>query len=117
MGNTFRSAILLSACAISVVAPAVSAALDTTNVPRLNAKVLQYCNDHMGERVGNGQCSALAVQAIHAAGGRGRSKAYPAWNDYVWGKEICFIEGTEKGTHVSSGVLGDVKPGDIAQFS
>jgi hypothetical protein len=84
----------------------------------LNKRVLRYCNDNMGKSVGNGQCAALAVQALKAAGARPKEpQGYPAWNDYVWGKEVCMIEGTADGTRVASGSLDDVEPGDIAQFS
>src|SRR5437016_3054130 len=105
MCHKFACALLLITSCISMPAPPVMAATDTGSIPPLNARVLQYCDEHMGQCVGNGQCSALAVQAIHAAGGRGRSKPYPAWNDYVWGKEVCFIEGTPNGTKVSSGSM------------
>jgi hypothetical protein len=84
----------------------------------LNKRVMQYCNDNIGKRVGDGQCAALAVQALRSAGAKPKGRnGYPAWNDYVWGKEICMIEGTPDGTKVSSGSLDDVEPGDIAQFS
>src|SRR5437588_425038 len=107
MKTKFNNLWVIFLCA-SVAEPFPSFAEDDA-IPPINAKVLQYCNDHMGQKVGNGQCAGLAVQAIDAAGGRGRDKPYPAWNDYVWGREVCFIEGTESGTKVSSGSLSDVK--------
>jgi hypothetical protein len=93
-----------------------AACADAPNM--LDLRVLEYCNKNVEKSIGNGQCAALAVQALRYAGARPKAgKGYPAWNDYVWGREVCMIEGTPEGTKVSSGSLESVQPGDIAQFS
>lgn len=65
--------------------------------------VLDQARRHTGKRVGDGECFALADQALRKAGYRTAKDFAPvtADADYVWGK------------HVS---LDDVKPGDIIQF-
>jgi hypothetical protein len=111
--NRFFASMMLSTLLLTAL-PAAKG--DSANP--LNRRVLQYCNENLGKRVGNGQCAGLAAQALRHAGARPRAaKGYPAWNDYVWGKQVCLIEGSTDGTRVTSGSLDDVQPGDIAQFS
>ena len=107
-----------SLCALILVAIPICSANSAELSDPLNKRVLEYCNANLGKTVGNGECAGLAVQALYAAGARPKAaKGFPAWNDYVWGKEVCLIEGTAEGTKVSSGSLDSVEPGDIAQFS
>jgi len=116
--------VLNDKCVVSLVALTLAAIATCSAVGSaelsdpLNKRVIDYCNANIGKTVGNGECAALAVQALRAAGASPKAaKGYPAWNDYVWGKQDCFIEGTDNGTKVSQGSLDDVEPGDIAQFS
>jgi len=60
----------------------------------LNEKVLSFALDQMGKKVGNGQCTMLAVEALAFAG------ASPSLG-YEFGREIPQSE---------------MKPGDILQF-
>jgi len=84
----------------------------------VNTRVLEYCKDNLGNMVGNGECAALGVQALRAAGAKPRSKeGFPTNRDYVWGKLVLFLEGTPEGTKVTTGSVEDIQPGDIAQFS
>ncbi len=39
-------------------------------IPELNKKVLQFAKDHLGKKVGDGECAVLAVQALQSAGRR-----------------------------------------------
>ena len=63
-------------------------------LPDLNAKVLQFAQGQLGQRVGDGQCYALAAEALKAAGAR------PP-------------QGREFGTPVA---LADALPGDVITF-
>jgi hypothetical protein len=71
------------------------------DAPSVNEKVLQYAKDHVGEKVGNGQCTALAFEALRFAG----AKRFPPSGDdadYVWGKRLASLK--------------EAKPGDVLQF-
>ncbi len=63
----------------------------------LNEQVVEYAVSKLGQKVGNGQCSTLAVEALRHAGARIRRR-----DDGKWGDELKS--------------LLDVKAGDIAQF-
>jgi hypothetical protein len=65
-------------------------------VPLLNQQVLAFARQHLGKRVGNGECWTLAADAITAAGGE-RPRGY------VHGRELRPGE--------------TVLPGDIMQFN
>lgn len=69
--------------------------------PSINDKVLQYAKDHVGEKVGNGECTSLAVEALRFAG----AKRFPPVGvdaDFVWGKPLDSLK--------------QAKPGDVLQF-
>lgn len=69
----------------------------------LGALVLQFVRDHLGGRVGNGECFALADGALRNAGALSAADfgTVTADGDYVWGTAVS---------------LAQVQPGDIAQF-
>jgi hypothetical protein len=77
----------------------------------LNTQVLNYAKNHLGVRVGDGQCATLAVEAVKAAGGKPFSQLGPTGSNanYVWGRKITTLT-------PSSGSLSAIKPGDIIQF-
>jgi len=83
-------------------------------VPRrtyVNSQVFTYAKTHVGKQVGDGQCSALVVAPVAAAGGKPYSELGPTGPDadYVWGELITTI------TH-AGGWPAAVEPGDIIQF-
>jgi hypothetical protein len=83
----------------------------------LGAKVVAYCADHLGEIVGNGECSALAVQSLNAAGAKRRiGKDNPAQGDYVWGRLALIVTGGDEHATFEAGKPSDIRPGDIIQF-
>jgi hypothetical protein len=63
----------------------------------VNEKVLEFARSKLGERVGDGECTALAVEALRHAGA-----ARPRPRSGVWGDEL--------------GSLRDARPGDVLQF-
>ncbi len=70
-------------------------------LPPLNASVLEYARDHLGEKVTNGQCTSLAVEALRVAG----AKRFPMGGtegDFVWGRPVESFK--------------DALPGDVLQF-
>ena len=63
----------------------------------LNEQVVEYARSKLGQKVGDGQCSTLAAQALRHAGARIRRG-----DGGTWGDELkSFL---------------DAKPGDIVQF-
>lgn len=69
----------------------------------LGAQVVNFARDRITSRVGDGQCFALADQALRNAGARSASDfgTVTPNADYVWGTQVN---------------LSDVRPGDIIQF-
>ncbi len=66
-----------------------------TTVPSLNKAILAFAVEKIGQQVGDGECAALAVEALKA------TDAKP--NDgYVWGTPVD---------------IADMQPGDIIQFT
>jgi hypothetical protein len=63
----------------------------------LNEKVVEYARSKLGEKVGDGQCSSLAAEALRYAGGRRRRGEGGTWGDEL--KSML-----------------DAKAGDIVQF-
>jgi hypothetical protein len=63
----------------------------------LNDKVVEFARSKLGQQVGNGQCTALAAEALRHSGGSRRGA-----RQGVWGDELESLQ--------------DAKPGDILQF-
>jgi hypothetical protein len=77
----------------------------------VNARVLTYAQNHLGQQVGDGACFALGDSAVAAAGGKRTSELGPTGPDaaYVWGDLITTLT-------PSGGSPAGVQPGDIIQF-
>ena len=69
----------------------------------LGAQIVTFAVSKAGQRVGDGQCFALADQALKALGARSAADfgTVTADADYKWGTQVS---------------LADVRPGDIVQF-
>ena len=84
--------------------------------PLLNQKIVNFCEEHLGRKVGNGNCYALAHCALIDAGARAKFPDYPGKGDYVWGDLVYYME--RDGAAVkSSGNTDFILPGDVIQFS
>jgi len=95
--------------------------------PGMGDRVVAFCKQHKGKRVGNGECTSLAAAALRAAGakmhGWGDSKGGEPRRgdngretDFNWGELIYVLE--RDGTKFkATGQIKDVRPGDIIQFS
>jgi hypothetical protein len=84
----------------------------------LNARVVQFCQAHIGAKVGDGQCSALAYYALQAAGAKDLNdfKNFPAEGDYVWGKHVYTVT-ARRGRAAQNPVGGHrIRPGDVVQY-
>jgi hypothetical protein len=71
--------------------------------PSMADQIVAYPRSHYGERVGDGQCFALADRALRSAGARSAADFGRISDDadYVWGTSVA---------------LADVRPGDIVQL-
>lgn len=82
----------------------------------LGAKVMRFCRSNLGQKVGDGQCAALDIKALAAAGAAGMARKHsPGPEDYVWGREVALVEGGPKYVKGLE-TLVRVKPGDMIQF-
>jgi hypothetical protein len=72
-------------------------------LPELNAAIVRFCEEHAGEKVGDGSCGMLAVEALRTAGAK-TSRDYGAdeRRGPVWGSPVETV--------------GAVLPGDVVQF-
>lgn len=71
--------------------------------PSVSPHVVGYAQHHTGERLGDGECFALADQALSSAHAKSASDFGTVAPDanYVWGTSVS---------------LADLQPGDIIQF-
>jgi hypothetical protein len=82
----------------------------------LEARVVLFCESHVGAQVGNGECAALAFQALRFAGAETRAgQDFPSPKDYVWGQQVLLVESGRDGVKLT-GDLSAVRPGDIVQY-
>jgi hypothetical protein len=82
----------------------------------VNQKVVDFCKEHTGKQVGDGECYALAAAALTAAGAKLGFKDDPGPGDAVWGAGVYTLEARD-GRQVENRARGQsVQPGDIMQF-
>jgi hypothetical protein len=106
---SLATALLLCFVASSSTSPAA-------NSPSMEEKVVRFCKKHLGKKVGNGQCSVLAWDALHAAGAKERLYPdKPHKGNYVWGKQVYLLEAGRNGP-VATGRLRNVTPGCVIQY-
>lgn len=88
---------------------------DDSVSPDLGLKVIAFCKQNLGAKVGNGQCAILAVEALKSAGAAGMGRDFPKRGDYVWGYPVALLDyGRGKVTGLET--FENVRPGDIIQF-
>ncbi len=86
--------------------------------PTFNKAVLAYCAKHVGKKVGSGECSHLAVEALRVAGAEfvaTAGKGGPARGAPVWGALVRSLEWNGKVT-VAGGPKAPCLPGDVIQY-
>ena len=71
---------------------------------KINSGVVKFARDHVGKKVGDGECTALAIEALESVGAK-------TTHDFgVTGLDKDYEWGTLVKKHA------DVQPGDIVQF-
>ena len=106
----------VTAALIATLCLSQGAGLASTSSSSLGARVVAYCEAHLGQKVGSGECAALAFQALKAARAKPRAGPdSPHRGDYVWGREVCRVEATADGPR-RTGDFASVLPGDVMQY-
>ncbi len=95
------------------------------DLPPFNAAILKFCEANEGKRVGSGECTHLADEALRVAGAEftqtgadgKKIPGSPSEDDYVWGTLVKTYSFDEKAKKVIDSEP-NVKclPGDILQF-
>jgi hypothetical protein len=73
----------------------VAPQIQQQNASSVNQGVLQYAQSVVGRKIGNGQCTELAIAALQAAGARPNS-------GYTWGTQLRSVN--------------ELQPGDVVQL-
>jgi hypothetical protein len=71
-------------------------------LPPVNAGVVRFCEEHEGEKVGDGTCGALVAAALRSAGAKTFLDYRSTGGDFVWGTPVERFD--------------DALPGDVIQF-
>jgi hypothetical protein len=114
-----RVATLSALAALWIAAPCVGRS--TAGEPAsLGDRVLAFCKEHKGKRVGNGECTTLVWAALRAAGAQTHGRRNPDAADepadgFKWGEHIFALE-RQGSAFKTTGRIQDVRPGDILQF-
>jgi hypothetical protein len=106
------AAALIGACVVAAAAERPKS---------LGDRVVAFCKEHKGKRVGNGECVTLAVAALSAAGAEmhgpfeANRNADEPRDNFSWGERIFTVE--REGTNLkSTGQFRDIQPGDIIEY-
>src|SRR5215510_8770460 len=104
-----------TALAVALVALTASLALAQTT---LNQRIVDFAKANVGQQVTNGECAALAFEALKHSGGKTKNafKDYPAKGDYVWGAFVYSLEMKDGKPQEEVGKGMQILPGDIMQF-
>jgi len=112
-----RGTIVAAVLAAQLFVPAMARCADEPN--ELGDRIVAFCKEHRGKRVGNGQCTAMVTAALLAAGakphGWGDRRTPPRRGEFNWGKLVFTVErdGTDFKT---TGKFQEIRPGDILQY-
>ena len=103
------------ALAVALIALTASLALAQTT---LNQRIVDFAKANIGQQVTNGECAALAFEALKHSGGKTKNafKDFPAKGDYVWGSFVYSLEIKDGKPEEQVGKGMQILPGDIMQF-
>lgn len=73
------------------------------DLPPVNAAVVRFCEEHEGEKVGDGTCGALVIAALRSAAAKTSLDHRSADGGTVWGTPVERFD--------------DALPGDVIQFN
>src|ERR1700730_14533382 len=94
-GQRRRAAMPLRSLAALLLVLGASAGAPADQRTTVGDKVAAYCEKHKGNKVGNGECTDLADEALAAAGAEGTGPDSPNLGDYTWGRLISILKWEE----------------------
>jgi hypothetical protein len=111
MANSTRTLLLLT-----TLWAWVSSAL--AQAPTINDQIVKFCKDHLGEKVGDGECTFLAQAALKHAGAKPCTtfKDFPNKGDYVWGELVYALERKDHSQKETKVPERSIQAGDVIQF-
>ncbi len=85
---------------------------------KMSEKIVKFCKDHLGKKVGEGECTDLADAALQSAGAKRRTafKEHPNKDDYVWGELVYALEIQDNSQKETKVPKRTIQPGDVIQF-
>ena len=106
-----RAAVVAKLTEAGVIAKEDAAAAE------LAQKIVQYCKENLGKKVGDGECGTLAVEAMKSAGTKPFSdyKENPGPQDFVGGEPVFVLEFVD-GKRKREPADAKPKPGDVIQY-
>lgn len=111
MTNPTRMLLLITAL-LGMVASSAAQPQTTSD------KVVKFCKDHLGKKVGEGECVNLAEAALKYAGAKPRTafKESPNNGDFVWGELVYTLEIKDNSQKETKVAKMSIQPGDVIQF-
>jgi hypothetical protein len=88
----------------------------------LGDRIVDYCKDHKGKRVGNGQCTSFVMAALLASGAKPHGwgddrREPPKRGEFNWGELFYTVQRNGGSEDFKwTGKFEDIRPGDIVQF-
>lgn len=94
-----------------------SAALPAdARVLTIGERMAAFLNSKLGKRVGGGECTDLATEALRVAGGKFiRGPDSPGFGDFVWGSLVTVVQ-FSNGQVTSSNPAAKMRVGDVLQY-
>jgi hypothetical protein len=110
-----RAALLAKLAEAKVPVPGAADKDDPSAAVR--EKVVNYCKEHKGEMVGDGECGTLAQAALREAGAKPVNEFVesPGPGDFAWGELVFSLEVTG-GKRKKEPADAKAKPGDVIQY-
>jgi hypothetical protein len=112
---------------VPLVAAALAAQIFVATLARcgdepneLGDRIVDFCKEHRGKKIGNGECTSLVAAALHAAGARPHGwnpnrREPPKRGEFNWGELVYTLE--RNGEDLKwTGKFDNIRRGDIVQF-
>jgi hypothetical protein len=80
------------------------------------ALVVKYCTNNLNKKVGGGECSHLANEALRWSGAEFINSKFSKEEGYVWGALVKKLTYQAGGSIVDSSPTSAVQPGDVIQY-
>ena len=110
-----RGTVVAAALVAQLFVPAIGRLADEPN--DLLVRIVAFCKEHRGKRVGNGECTTVATAALLAAGAKPHGwvdrRTPPRRGEFNWGKLVFTVE---RDVPTSKRPAVSLPPRDVLQF-